>query len=160
MATWPPVITNLTTGKLAQGVTTLRWGTRGLLQSPVGDNASGGGDGVSSFLIVTRFTQRPLSDLIKLQNGDGLTSTRMFVVDGMQWNITVRDDSSASFPELGSTVTIVDAGGLISAANLGKTYTARVVEPEYEAAPKQAGERILTVESLLLIEGNTVGTAG
>jgi hypothetical protein len=148
---WPTTgAGTLESGYLAQGTTTIRWGTRELLQSTNGVAAN--------FLVVTAFSERRLSDNIKLPNGDGLTSTRMIVMDGVQWDVTVRDDTrvaDANIPYVGQKVTVVDAGGLLGSPVL--RYTATVVEPQYEAAPKQPGQRTLTLERLRLIEPNQGG---
>lgn len=146
---WPTTgAGSLATGYLASGVTTLRWGTDELVQTMNGQTA------VQAFLIVTRFAERNIIDNIKLPNGDGLTSSRVMIVDGVQWDVTVRDSTALTgLPKLGTSVTIVDAAGLIDA--VGEVYTATVVESTYEASPKQAGERQLTLENLVLIESQT-----
>jgi hypothetical protein len=48
---------------------------------------------------------------------------------------------------------VVDAGGLISSSKLN--YTGRVVESSWDTSSKQAAERSVTVESLILIESQT-----
>lgn len=127
------------------GVTTLRWGTDGLLQSP---------KPADSFAVVTRFSQAPIVENIKLTNGNGLTTTEVDIVDGTTWNITVRDDNriwnTSSGIRINSEITIVDMGGLISTPGL--IYTARVKNPNYEAAPKQPGERVITAIRLTAID--------
>ena len=145
---WPTTgAGSLSSGYLASGVTTIRWGSDELVQSL---NAQA----VSSFLIVTRFSERNLVDNIKLPNGDGLTSTRVMIVDGVQWDVTVRDSTAITgIPKIGTQVTVVDAAGLIDA--VGEVYTATVVDSGYETAPKQAGERTLVLENLVLIESQS-----
>lgn len=147
---WPTTgAGSLASGYLAQGVTTIKWGSKQLVQS-VGSVAT------SSFLIVTRFEQRSLVDNIKLPNGDGLTSTRVQIVDGQVWDVTVRDDTQLTgtgLPKIGVSVTVVDAGGHIDVA--GEVYTATVIENGYDAAPKEPGTRRFSVENLLLVESQT-----
>lgn len=147
---WPTTgAGSLASGYLASGVTTIRWGSDELVQNV-------NGVATSSFLIVTRFTERNLVDKMNFPQGDGLTSTRVMIVDGVQWDVTVRDSTALTgLPKLGTSVTIVDAAGLIDA--VGETYTATVVESTYETAPKQPGERSLTLENLVLIESQTGG---
>lgn len=137
-----PAVSGSTVGYKAQGVTTIRWGTDGLLTSPA---PSGG------FYTVTRFAQKPLVENIKLPNGTGITATRVQLIDGTEWTITVRDDTRMTPPVIGNTVTIVDAAGLHGTP--GVAYSATILDPSYEAAPKQAGERTIIVERLKLIEG-------
>ena len=145
--TWPAVQGTATGYKVA-GVTTIRWGTDGLLASPRPG---------SGFYVVTRFNQKQLTEKIPLPNGTGITVTRILLTDGVQWAVTVRDDTQMSPPTTSSTVTLVDGGGFIAGYTGGAalTYTATVVESDYEAAPKQPGERVLLVENLVLIELQT-----
>lgn len=147
MNTWPTTGSG-TTGVIISGITTIRWGTTGLLQSP---KPSG------NFYVVTRYSQHTLSTNDKLPNGDGLTSTRVLTVDGQQWDLTVRDDTAMTPPQVGDSVTIVDGGGLIAGTTAGaiKTYTATVVDSGAEGAPKTAFERVITVENLILVESQT-----
>lgn len=129
----------------AQGVTTIRWGTKDLITT-------------TGWLVVTRFTQKTLVENIKLPNGDGITATRIQLMDGQQWDVTVRDDTAMVPPQIGDTVAITDAGGLIGAGTIYTTtlrYTATVIETGYDAAPKQPGERTITLENLLLVESQT-----
>jgi hypothetical protein len=140
---WPPPV-NATTGLAVQGVTTIRWGTDGLLQSP---KPSVG------YYTVLRFNQRPLVDSQKLPNGSGVTTTRVMVIDGVEFDITVRDDTRMTPPAPGGVVSIVDAGGLLG--TVGLVYTATVIDPAYEVSPKQAGERTIHAENLVLIESQS-----
>lgn len=137
---WPPV-DNVTTGYDVDGVTTIRWGTDGL--TPVSA-------GAATYYICSRFAEKELVENIKLPNGTGLTSSRVRIRDGVQWSVTVRDDTSWTAPAVGGAVTIVDAAGFISSSRL--TYQATVVDNDYDTAVKQPGERVLVLERLVLIE--------
>lgn len=147
---WPTTGSG-TTGVVIEGTTTIRWGTSGLLQSP---------KPASGFYIVTRFNQSTLVDRIPLPNGDGLTSTRVLVIDGVQWDVTVRDDTAMVPPQVGDTVSIVDGAGLIEGTTAGaiKQFTATVVNSGGETAPKAAFERVLVVENLRLVDDQTGST--
>lgn len=154
---WPTTgAGSLATGRVASGITTLRWGSGEVLTALNGTTFAN-----ANVAIVTRVTQRALVDNIKLPNGDGVTISRVMVVDGVQWDLTVRDNAGATTagitgrPQIGTSCTIVDMAGLIDA--VGEKYTATVVEAGYETAPKQAGELTITVENLVLIESQ-VGT--
>lgn len=149
---WPTTgAGDISTGYAAQGVTTIRWGAKELLNK-VGTQSL---DGVTVG-IVTRFNERSLVNVHKLPNGDGLTVTRVQLLDGVQWDITVRDDTTITTrPTIGQTVVVVDGGGLVPGGTPGSKYTARVVENGYETAPGQPGEFTVTVEALTLIEGYT-----
>lgn len=155
MNVWPTVpTTTLSAGIRADGITTLRWGTAGVVRAINGTTFAD-----VSVAIVLRVNQKTIVDNIKLPNGDGVTSSRVQVVDGQQWDLTLRDNSGATTagitgrPRIGADVTIVDMGGLIG--TVGLAYAAKVIETGYDAAPKQAGEFNLTVENLVLIESQT-----
>ena len=125
--------TTPSTGYAAQGVTTIVWGTDALWGS----------------YVVTRFNQKQLVENIKLTNGTGITTTRIQLKDGAQWDITVRDDTAMTPPTVGTTLSVVDGGGLLGA--VGVAYTGRVIDSGWEVSPKQPGERTITVEKLTLI---------
>jgi len=130
-------IPTVSSGYAAQGTTTIVWGT----------------DGLWSTYIVSRATEKDIIENVKLTNGTGITLTRVQLKDGRQWDLTVRDDTAMTPPTTGSTITVVDAGGLISNSKLN--YTGRVVESSWDTSSKQAAERSVTVESLVLIESQT-----
>lgn len=150
---WPPT-SGTAIGYKAEGVTTIRWGTDGLLQSPKPS---------SGFYVVTRFTQSPKQEVSYLENGSGIQSTRVRLTHGHQWDVTVRDDSNMTPPKAGDTIVVTDAGGIVPCASpaAGNVFTCSVIDPSYDASPKQPGERVLRVEALLLIEGtNGILVAG
>ena len=145
---WPPNVTGSTVGVLVEGVTTIRWGTDALLQSPKPS---------SGWYVVMRFNQSPKQEVSYLENGSGIQTTRIRLTHGHQWDITVRDDTNMTPPKAGDTIVVTDAGGIVPCASpaVGNVFTCKVIEPSYEASPKQAGERVLRVEALLLIEGTS-----
>ena len=134
-------------------MTTIRWGT-----APWGSYA----------LTVIRASQREVVDSVKLQQGAGLSSTRLIVRDGVVWDLTVRDDTRLGKADLrtGSSVNIFDYAGLLTGnataasgfqtpdVDTGAVYAATVVESSYEAGMKEDGKRTITVERLTLIEGS------
>jgi hypothetical protein len=145
---WPPTLSggSAAIGVLVEGVTTIRWGTDALLQSPKPS---------SGFYVVTRFNQSPKQEVSYLENGSGVQTTRIRLTHGHQWDITVRDDTRMTPPKAGDTVVVTDAGGIVPCASptVGNVFTCKVIDPSYEASPQHAGERVLRVEALLLIEG-------
>jgi hypothetical protein len=166
--TWPLTLGSgsVASGYSTTGATTLRWGTTGLLQSP---------KRVSGFYVVTNFRQRPIMENIKLTDGFGWTDTRVLLVDGYQWEVTVRDDSGMTAPVEGDTVVITDASGMVAAASQSgdpnirvkvktddpapsQVFNATVVDPSYNAAPKEPGERVLLLENLIQVETQVKGT--
>lgn len=145
MNAWPP-ISGVTTGYEVDGVTTIRWGTEGLLQSP---------KPASGYYTVLRFDQKELVDVSKHQQGSGLTATRVRIKDGNTWSITVRDDTQMTAPIIGTNILIVDAAGM--KGTIGLRYTAKVIDNDYNTAAKQPGERVLVAENLLLVDSQTAG---
>jgi hypothetical protein len=158
---WPTTgAGSLTSGYLVTtDVTTVVWGTKDILANIGGVTTSG-----TTIGIVTRFSQKTLQEVVRLPNGDGLTSSRIHIVDGTQWTLTIRDDTRITVrPKIGNTVLVYDAGGLITAsAGAGGTpasYIAVIVEVDYETAPKQAAEFTITVENLTLFTEAQVNLA-
>lgn len=143
--TWPP--TSGTTTGFTASKTTVQWGTDGLLQSP---------KPASGFYVVTRFSQKQLVDVTRLPNGTGITSNRVVLVDGVQFEITVRDDSAMTPPVANSTIVVTDAAGMLG--TVGNVYTCKVLDNSYDAAPKQPGERVILAENLVLIDSQTPGS--
>lgn len=149
MMAWPTTgAGSLASGYLASGVTTIRWGSKELVTS-IGGTAN---DGISVG-VVLRINQKSLVENIKLPGPIGPTSTRVQIIDGQQWDITMRDDTALGLPRIGAAVVIVDMGGHIS--TVGLKYAATVIENGYDTASKQAGERNFSVENLILIESQT-----
>ena len=135
-------------------MTTIVWGSQDLLVNLGGVVATS-----NSLGIVTRFSEHPLVDNIKLPNGDGVTITRVQIIDGAQWNLTIRDDTRFTVrPKIGNTVVIFDAAGFISGGLGSTSYIATIVEASYDTGPKQAGEIQITVENLTLITEGAVAT--
>lgn len=145
---WPAqsgVATGFTVEQVSGGTTVLMWGSEGMLATINSKSVS--------FAIVSRFSQRKLVENIELTNGTGLITNRVRITDGVQWDLTVRDDTriaSAALPTVGQAVTVVDGAGMLGTQ--GTAYAGTVVDSGYEAAPKQAGERTLVIENLVLIE--------
>jgi hypothetical protein len=144
---WPTTITGtLTNGIRADGVSTIHWGTYDVLSTVNGLSVTGG-----TIAIVTRANQRTLAENIKLPNGDGVTTTRIQIVDGEQWDVTIRADNrlDSNTPKVGTKVLVADLGGHLG--TVGAYITCRVIESGFDTAPKQAGERTISIEKLALI---------
>ena len=145
---WPTTgAGSLASGYIGSGVTTIFWGTEGVLQSPKPS---------SGFYTVLRANQKTIVDNQKLPQGDGLTTTDIGIVDGHSWELTVRDDTQMTPPQVWDSVTVIDIGGVIAgtASSLGahKAYAGRVKDANYDSAVRQAGERVLLIERLTLID--------
>lgn len=142
---WPKTGTGtIATGSVATGdASYMRWGTKDAI-------TSSGGWG---YLTITRMTQNRKKEDLQFENGDGVQCGRMQLFHGVTWNVTVRDDTRLTYiPLEGTYVTIVDMAGHIAAAP-GTTYSAYVLESNYDTGNKQPGERTMTVERIKLIEG-------
>lgn len=137
---WPTIPTGtLTNGVVAQGDSTyFRWGTK---------------DVVSGWYVVTRAAQRPKKEDFQYDNGDGIQSGRLQLVHGAIWDVTVRDDTRMTIPRVAQYVTVVDMAGMVGTKVPGATYNAYVMDANYDAAPKQPGERVVSLERVTLIEG-------
>ena len=142
--TWPAT-SGTTVGFIQTGSN--RIGTDGLLQSP---KPSVG------FYVVTEFEEEADAETEYLTNGTGIKANRITYVHGAIWNITVRDDTSMTPPKINSSVNITDAGCMVPGnTDPQAVFTANVRKPSYKTSPKQAGERIITVENLQLIDSQT-----
>lgn len=154
MNSWPP-ISGTTTGFNATQ-TTVQWGTDGLLQSP-----KPGGSG--NFYVVSRFRQSPKKEEVYLSNGTGIEVNRIKLRHGQRWELAVRDDSTMTPPDYLATVVITDAAGMVhpngnGSAVVGAVYTAAIIDTDWESSMKNAGERILVVENLTLVDNQAAGS--
>lgn len=150
----------MATGVSVSGVTTIRWGTA---------NWNGASTTATNYAVVTRASQRVMVSNDKLPQGSGLTSTRILTKDGVVWDVTIRDDTrfNPSALAIGTKVYVYDYAGMFSDSPdgfmynngsdpgnpPGGNYMARIVENGYEVSPKNPGERTISLENLVLIEG-------
>ena len=137
---WPPAYSAAFIGT---GVTTIKWGTDGILPVQAPNGTSGGYGG--SFTVESI---RPADeiDTMYIEQGSGLKATRIQLWQGRKVTITVVDDTGYTHPSPGSTLYAQDP---MSTAFL----TFRVIENGYNAARKVEGKRDITAEYLTLIEG-------
>jgi hypothetical protein len=85
-------------------------------------------------------------ETIYIENGTGLRSTRIGLIQGREWEITVVDDTSFNPPTYNSAVTLIDTLS-------GLQFTGRLIDNSYNAARKQEGERVFRVVFDTNIEG-------
>lgn len=139
---WPTIPTGtLTNGIIGQGDSTyFRWGTAGVVTN-------------TGWYLVTRAAQRPKKEDFESNNGDGIQSGRVQMIHGVVWDLTVRDRTDMTPPRIGQYVTVVDMAGICGTKVVGATYNAYVLDGNYDAAPKQPGERVVVLERITLIEG-------
>ena len=145
---WPP--TSSATSFLVQGVTGVKIGVEGIVQTPIPTTPG------LKYFTVLKVDQKTLADVMKLPNGFGQTSTRIELLDGCQWNLTVRDNTDTAMgAAVGALWTLIDTGGLVPAGTMNAVYAATIVDSDWQGSPKNAGERIIVLESMILIENNT-----
>lgn len=140
---WPPAYS---TAFIGTGVTTIRWGTDGIMTnaSPNG-NAQGGYGG---FYTVESIHGNDEIDTSYIEQGTGLKTTRIQLWQGRRYILTVVDDTNMTPPSPSSLISLVDTVGAGAS-----TYSFRTIENGYNAARKVEGKRELTVEYLTCIEG-------
>lgn len=130
----------------SSNVTTLVWGTDGLLTSP----APGGSFAGTGFYIVESIDQETDVEPIYIENGTGQKVARILINNGARWTISVQDDTGMTAPTVGTTITIKDGAGLLGA--IGTAYTAHIVASGERFTRKGAAMRNITAEKLTLVD--------
>ena len=130
----------------SSGVTTLIWGTDGLLNSPKPATGFAG----TGYYIVESVDQETDAEPIYIENGTGQKAARIIINHGQKWTVSVQDDSGMTPPTVGNTVSIVDGAGLISTGKAA--YTAVVIASGGRFSRKGAAMRNLSVERLTLVD--------
>ena len=143
---WPPT-PNSAVGFLATGVTSIRWGTDGIMPN-TSPNGSGGGYG--GFYTVESMRSADEIDNIYIAQGSGLKATRIQLIQGRSYTITMVDDTFFTLTSASNYIELWDviSGGTVQYANC------RVTQNGYSANRGVEGKRELTVEVLTLIELN------
>jgi hypothetical protein len=131
---WPPSSAVTSTGLGYNTVlpVSLAWGTDGLL----------------SGAIVTSIRAIKLTEEIKIDNGSGLTTAQILLVDGDQTEFTVIDDRNTSWPAPGTIITMNNPQPNGSGAT-SETYM--TIDSAYQGARKAPGERTIMAKRYLLI---------
>ena len=137
---WPPAYSAAFIGT---GVTTIKWGTDGIMPVQAPNGSTGGFAG--SYTIESI---RPMDevDTIYIAQGSGLKATRIQLWQGRKVTVTVVDDAGMTHPSPGSYVYIQDP---MSTSFL----QFKVIENGYNAARQAEGKRDISAEYLTLIEG-------
>lgn len=132
---------------LAQGVTTIRWGTDGILSNQaLGGSGSGGYGG---FFIVESVRASDRLDIHEIKQGSGLVVARITLWQGRKYVATVLDDTTMIPPAPLTMASIADvlSGGLAS-------VNARIIENGGNAERESEFKRNITFEALTCIELN------
>ena len=138
---WPPAYSSAFIGT---GVTTIKWGTDGIMS-----NAAPNGNSSGGFLgFYTVESARPNDEIenIYIEQGSGLKATRIQLWQGRRVSMTVIDDTNMTFWAPNTQCSITDP---LSASIL----VFKVVENGSNAVRKQEHRRDITVEYLTCIEG-------
>lgn len=107
-----------------------------------------GTEGIYSGVIVKTIRASQMIEEVKIEQGSGLTATQVLIYDGDEIEITVVDDRAITFPQAGSTVTLINpqpngAGGT--------SELFMVVNNNFSTARKTEGERTILAKKYLLI---------
>lgn len=129
-----PITYNINTGvgKAGSLPSQLAWGT----------------DGLYNGAIVKSIRAHQLIEEIKIEQGSGLTATQVLLNDGDEAEITVVDDRALTWPQAGSTITLLNPQPNGSSAT-SEIY--QVVNNNYSTARKTDGERTILCKRYLLI---------
>lgn len=122
---WPPSAPSV--GYIAEGYTTIVWGTDGFAFRP-------GGSGGLYIVKSCRPSERVDAPII--ENGSGLTATQILIIDGYDHEITVVDDTTITAPVAGTILTL----NTPFFANAQQFLT---INSSYNASRKVEGERVL-----------------
>jgi hypothetical protein len=139
---WPPAPT---TDFLTSGVTTIRWGTDGIMAN-TSPNGSGGGFGGYYTIETIRGTDKV--DTMYIEQGSGLEATRIQLIQGRRYTMTVVDDTNMTPPSFATKLSFEDtiSGG-------AALYLFQLIENGDSTVRKAEHKRELTVEYLTCIEG-------
>ena len=131
----------------SSGVTSLIWGTDGLLRNPAPVSGTFAGTG---YYIVESVDQETDSEQIYIENGTGQKAARVIITHGHKWTFSVQDDTGMTPPMVGDTVSILDGAGLITGGRLA--YNAIVIASGGRFSRKGAAMRNISVERLTLVD--------
>jgi hypothetical protein len=132
---WPPTTpVQVSTGFIIEGISTIVWGT---------DWATIGFGG-GNYAIVKSIRPAERAEEIRIENGVGLTAIDVLLRDGYDYDVTVVDQFTVSYPVVGTFAAIITP--FQSSAVNGI-----VVSNSYDAARKKEGDRIFTMRSFTLI---------
>lgn len=120
------------------GVTTIRWGTRGMFGSAIVESADEAED----------------TEKYYVDQGDGMHASRILIRQGHSYDFTVVDDSaifsnSSFIPVSGSNVAITEM--LATGSTIVRAY-GTYISGNYSAAKKTEGKRIMHIENMILID--------
>lgn len=151
-------ITTKSSGYSNLGITTLIWGTDGVLVSPHPSSNTYAGTGA---YIVESVDQETDAEPIYIENGTGQKASRIIINHGQRWVMSVQDDINMAPPTVGDSINVKDGacliGGVASNGAVNSvTYDAVVVSSGERFTRKGVAMRNITVENLALVESQNV----
>ena len=141
---WPTTGSgSVATGHVAVGTaTTILWGTKDFST-------------ITGWLTVLRVSEKTMVAYEEqLPNGDGLTAGLVQGIDGVEWDVEVRDDTTQVPTDLqvGKKLYLRDGGGLVPGnSNRNNIYLCIITANGWDTAPKTAAGRTLTLKKFSLI---------
>ena len=132
---WPPSspVQNAN-GFIIEGVTTIVWGT---------DWATIGFGG-GNYAIVKSVRPAERADEIRIENGVGLTATLVLLRDGYDYDVTVVDQYTVTYPIVGTFASIL-------VPFTASPVNGIVVATAYDATRKREDDRTFTLRTFRLI---------
>ena len=139
---WPPV-SNGANVIIKGTTTTITWGTGGFVP------AAGNGSSTNySTAIVKSVKVAERNSLNLIEQGAGLTAQSVLILDGLDYEITVEDDSSIVWPIGGQNIGLIcPQMGINGVSNTTANIPMEVVNNDYNGARKTAGERVIMAKS-------------
>lgn len=137
------------TGYTISGITSVIFGTDGLLKSPapVGSYAGTG------YYIVESVDGETKSEPIWGENGTGIQTWRVMLVNGSSGTMTIQDDTGMTPPQIGSLTSVVDTGLIFPGnSNRSNAYSMFVIHVSNRFVRKGAEMRTVQYENLTLVD--------
>ncbi len=141
---WPP--TQGTSTFIARGsaISTLAWGTDGLIaNTTIGASTT---TNISGAIVKSMRPTQMVSE-VPIENGTGLTAVSVNLIDGDQIELVCEDDRDITWPSYMSIITLYNPRVTGAVA-----FTAfQVMSNDYNTGRKQNGERTLLLKRYTLI---------
>ena len=134
---WPPSLP--TQGFKAEGYSTFIWGTAGAAGSTM----------FNSYIVKSIRPSERVEQAV-IENSTGLTATQILLEDGINYDVTVVDDSVITPPIAGTVGNIVIPNLGANFALSNATVAALVVDTSVSLARKTEGERTFTCKTYTL----------
>lgn len=125
-------VVNWSPNFIADGITTIVWGTEGILQPPFAG------------YIVTSANEEKRIEEIDIENGAGFEAIVILLNKGLNVEVTVVDDTSIAPPTVGTIATLSTPYGAVNALVVGE---------KADQSRKREGMRTITLKTFNAIAG-------